>query len=528
MLSHLLFCVKQSDVGERDSELHPQMDRVVLANTRPFRLGGLEVHPATRQLVAGASAKTAEPRIMQVLVALAEHPGRIITRDELVERCWQGHIVGDDAVNRALSRVRQLASATDPPAFTVETIPRVGYRLIASDTPPTTARLHHPTGSFDRRAVMVGGTALVVTAVAIGSSELRKSVEPAPREARQLFERAFVLRFSGQPEDNRQAMAYLRDATRIAPRYGEAWGALALAYRDALDSEASDRTEGFNQLLAEAVGQADRYDPGNADAAAARVPFSGLFGHWAKYQATARSLIAAHSNHPFGHELLGTVLMDVGRWREAIGPLRTAEARNAFSPIIPYKLTTALWSSGAISEADAESDAALRRWPQHGAVWQTKLKLLMLTGRPRAAADLANDPAAQPITELADQFGARNLVLRALISRWGSDEDKAVELLLSQLRSAPGNALPTAVWCAALNRLEIALTLVEGLYLGLGPWSSLYADVRSKVTHPLFQPPMQPLWDEPRFTNVVNRIALGSYWRDTATLPDYRRPPAMK
>lgn len=519
----LLFRVRLFAVGEQDPELHGASRRIVLARERPFRLGDVEVEPATRQLVVGDIDQTIEPRVMQVLVALAESPGRIVTRDELVERCWNGRIVGDDAVNRALSRVRQLASAAGPAAFTVETIPRVGYRLVTSDASRSDFSPRRPLGFFDRRAAVIGATGLLGTAALVGLPRIWPSSDSPSREARQLFERAFILRYSGQPEDNRQAIAYLQDATRIAPRYGEAWGALALAYRDAIDSESPDRTEGFDQLLAEAAQRADRYDPGNADADAARVSFKLLFGHWVEFEAIARRFIKAHPDHVYGHELLGTVLMEVGRWHEAVDPLRTAGAKNVFSPIIPYKLTVALWSSGAISEADTEIDAALRRWPQHGATWQTKIKLLMLTGRPRAALGLVTNPAARPMDEPADQTGPRDLVLQALISQRSSDRDAAVGAMLAQLRSVPSNALPTMVLCAALDRPEIAMDLIEGFYLGRGPWSLLSSKAPSKGTHPLFQPPVRPLWNNPRFTNVLSRIGLARYWRDTGSLPDYQR-----
>ena len=48
---------------------------------------------------------------MQVLVALAQARGRVITRDELIERCWGGRIVGENAIDRVISRIRQVAAS---------------------------------------------------------------------------------------------------------------------------------------------------------------------------------------------------------------------------------------------------------------------------------------------------------------------------------------------------------------------------------------------------------------------------------
>lgn len=101
---------------------------VDLGRTAPFRLGSAEVRPATREVVDAAGRPTVlEPRVMQVLVALARRRGEVVSRDELVEACWRGRIVGDDAINRCVAAIRRLGLASGQIA--VETIARVGYRL---------------------------------------------------------------------------------------------------------------------------------------------------------------------------------------------------------------------------------------------------------------------------------------------------------------------------------------------------------------------------------------------------------------
>ena len=104
-------------------------DRIVLANEPPFRLGALDVTPAWRQVRFAGENRTLEPRVMQVLVALAGAHGGIVGRDALVARCWDGRIVGENAINRVISILRALAAETQ--AFGIETITKVGYRLRA-------------------------------------------------------------------------------------------------------------------------------------------------------------------------------------------------------------------------------------------------------------------------------------------------------------------------------------------------------------------------------------------------------------
>ena len=82
--------------------------RVVLAHQAPIRLGPLAIEPAMRRLVHDdGRAEIIEQRVMQVLAALVRANGAILTRDELIDRCWDGRIVGDDAINRVMSRLRR-------------------------------------------------------------------------------------------------------------------------------------------------------------------------------------------------------------------------------------------------------------------------------------------------------------------------------------------------------------------------------------------------------------------------------------
>src|SRR3546814_6836414 len=70
---------------------------------------------------------------MQVLLALAEARSEIVRREDLTERCWEGRIVGEDAINRVLSRLRRVAEGIGEDSFRIETITKVGYRLVELD-----------------------------------------------------------------------------------------------------------------------------------------------------------------------------------------------------------------------------------------------------------------------------------------------------------------------------------------------------------------------------------------------------------
>jgi len=55
------------------SDYEDEAVAIRLSRQPPFQLGAVEVLPATRQVVVGGRSETLEPRIMQVLVALANY-----------------------------------------------------------------------------------------------------------------------------------------------------------------------------------------------------------------------------------------------------------------------------------------------------------------------------------------------------------------------------------------------------------------------------------------------------------------------
>ncbi|HVY88111.1 MAG TPA: winged helix-turn-helix domain-containing protein [Hyphomonadaceae bacterium] len=94
------------------------------------------MRPSTREVVLAGHREVLEPRVMMVLVRLAQSRGEVVTRDDLTDACWEGRIVSDDAINRVISRIRRVADLTAAKDFTLETITKVGYRLVAQATVP--------------------------------------------------------------------------------------------------------------------------------------------------------------------------------------------------------------------------------------------------------------------------------------------------------------------------------------------------------------------------------------------------------
>ena len=112
---------------------------VKLTQIAAFALEGLQVDPATRQLgYADGTRETIEPRVMQVFIALHRAKEAAVSRHDLTMSCWGGVVVGEDAVQRVIQRLRKVAARSG--AFRIETISKVGYRLVSADAPGQSVR----------------------------------------------------------------------------------------------------------------------------------------------------------------------------------------------------------------------------------------------------------------------------------------------------------------------------------------------------------------------------------------------------
>lgn len=112
-------------------ELGANLAPVPLAHRQPFILGPLRIEPALRRISDGSGrCRKIEPLVMQVLLALVSANGATLSRDDLITACWEGRIVTDDAVNRVMSRLRGIFTDLAGKDVKLETVAKVGYRLM--------------------------------------------------------------------------------------------------------------------------------------------------------------------------------------------------------------------------------------------------------------------------------------------------------------------------------------------------------------------------------------------------------------
>jgi TolB-like protein/DNA-binding winged helix-turn-helix (wHTH) protein len=100
--------------------------------TTPLRIGEWCVNPASGQISRNGTNARVEVRTMRLLLCLAERAGQIVSIDELLNQVWPDVAVAPDSVYQAVASLRRLLGDDSKQPAYIETIPRLGYRLVAA------------------------------------------------------------------------------------------------------------------------------------------------------------------------------------------------------------------------------------------------------------------------------------------------------------------------------------------------------------------------------------------------------------
>ncbi|MEL7448933.1 MAG: tetratricopeptide repeat protein [Pseudomonadota bacterium] len=170
-------------------------------------------------------AKSLEPKVMDLLLLLARHPGEVVGRQALLSALWPGVVVGEDTLARTVSKLRgALDDDAKQPAY-IETIPKRGYRLIAevSSEQPSSGE------SRQLKPWLIAGVAVLFAALAgvllVGGGE--EGTTPSDTEL--LAGRAddFYMRF--EQADNAAAIDLYERVIAREPEHARAHAGLASA-----------------------------------------------------------------------------------------------------------------------------------------------------------------------------------------------------------------------------------------------------------------------------------------------------------
>ena len=103
---------------------------------QPFAIGDVSVEPGRNIIRSENGSQVVQPKIMKLLCVLAAESGETLSRDQLIQRVWDGIIVSDAAIDRAVCSLRKaLGDSARHPTY-IETVRKKGIRLMVAVSAP--------------------------------------------------------------------------------------------------------------------------------------------------------------------------------------------------------------------------------------------------------------------------------------------------------------------------------------------------------------------------------------------------------
>jgi DNA-binding winged helix-turn-helix (wHTH) protein len=125
------------------------------------------VDPATNEISRGGERVHLEPKVVDLLLALARRAGQVVSREELLSQVWPGVVVGDDVLTQGVIKLRKALGETEH----IQTIPKRGYRLIAEVGRPGQEAASPPAKSR-RRLYWIAGVFILVAGATLSPFRL--------------------------------------------------------------------------------------------------------------------------------------------------------------------------------------------------------------------------------------------------------------------------------------------------------------------------------------------------------------------
>jgi TolB-like protein/DNA-binding winged helix-turn-helix (wHTH) protein len=103
--------------------------------TGDFHVGTWLVQPSLNSVACNGTTVSLSPKVMQVLVCLARHPGTVVPKETLFQEVWRNTFVTDDVLKHAISELRRVFADDAREPRVIQTIAKRGYRLVAAVGP---------------------------------------------------------------------------------------------------------------------------------------------------------------------------------------------------------------------------------------------------------------------------------------------------------------------------------------------------------------------------------------------------------
>ena len=307
-----------------------------MAKSEIFHFGEFTLDVQERRLLRGAEVVRLSPKAYDMLVALVQQRGRLVTKDELLRRLWPESFVEEGGLTVHVSALRKALGEDAHRPIYIETVARSGYRFIAA----VTCDLAH-------------------------EKPLTPSAITRPVELYELVGRGRSHLLSGSYFELPAAEDAFRSAIAIDPTYAPAHAGLARTRCVQAAFRVVPHQEAFTEAKASAL-RALAMDSASADAQVALGTVLFL-SEW-DWTAAERSLHRALEINPDHTEALlqyGSLQEALGRLDDGLRCKQQALARDPRSPGVLVQIAISYWHQRKYDDTLAWARRALEVDPKH-------------------------------------------------------------------------------------------------------------------------------------------------------------------
>jgi DNA-binding winged helix-turn-helix (wHTH) protein/predicted Zn-dependent protease len=307
-------------------------------------LGRLTVDDEALVVALNGRPIPAAPKVVELILALGERRGEVLTKEVLIERLWPQGYADDATLWQVIYLARKLLAKTGQAA--IETHPRRGYRIVCEEGETQAAPAMPPARRRNIWSPAVAAMAIVLVGSTSVYTTVHRDVQPPlPSAALRAYNLGRYYLHQGTVASIQHGISELESVVRDAP--ANALGYADLAEAEVLFSQQSER--GRRQTLERATTHANvalRIDPKSAaaqTALAAAAFYSGAPVE--KVDASFKRAIALDDGYALAHMYYGEVLLERRDLRGAYVQLHRATDidpslgdANVLLALVAYKL----------------------------------------------------------------------------------------------------------------------------------------------------------------------------------------------
>ncbi len=250
-----------------------------------FIVGEWAVFPDVNLIESSDDSRNVETKVMEMLVCLAEQPGELVTKQQILEAVWPDRVVVEGVIKRGISELRKaLDDDAHDPRY-IETVAGKGYRLVADVRAPEETQSRDektPPANTPSLGLHIVGFGLFLSAVVLAvltafvwivssrdtpPSAAEDTAAQPPLDAMQLYVHGKHLWSSRTPDSIRESIRYFDEALRLDSRFARAYEGKAGAYMILSNYSGFDHREAMREARLHAEA-ALAIDPNLAEATA--------------------------------------------------------------------------------------------------------------------------------------------------------------------------------------------------------------------------------------------------------------------